>query len=79
MIGENIHPTALMGGHMHCLKVVRPGDELDHHGQKFPTVIGSYVDGQDPYYAGAGFELRDNATVISFTDSEGKTVKEEII
>ena len=79
MIGEYIRPHALLGGHMHCLEVVRPGDELDHHGQMFPTVIGSYVNGQEPYYAGAGFELREDESMICFTDSKGEIVKKEII
>ena len=79
MIGEHIKPNVLLGGHMHRLDVVRPGDELDHHNQMFPTLIGSYVKGHEPYYAGAGFELHEDGMTICFTDSEGEIVKTEII
>lgn len=79
LIGEHIQPQALLGGHMHCLKVIRPGDELDCFGQTFPTVVGSIVKGQDPYYAGAGFELDGEKMTITFTDSEGNVLETESI
>lgn len=79
LIGENIRPHALLGGHMHCLKVIRPGDDLDHFGQLFPTVVGSVVKGQDPYYAGAGFELQKERMIITFTDSQGTVLNEDSI
>ena len=72
-------PHVLLGGHMHCLQVIRPGDELDHFGQTFPTVVGSVVNGQDPYYAGAGFELQEKKMVVTFTDSQGTVLSEESI
>lgn len=79
IIGEYIKPQALLGGHMHCLEVFRTGDEKDHHGQKFPTVVGGYVNGNEPYFAAAGFELQENKMEICFTDSNGEIVKEETI
>ena len=79
LIGDHIAPHALLGGHMHCLKVIRPGDELDHFGQSFPTVVGSVVQGQDPYYVGAGFELQDTKISVCFTDSLEQVISEEII
>ena len=69
----------MLGGHMHCLKVIRPGDDLDHFGQLFPTVVGSVVKGQDPYYAGTGFELQKERMIITFTDSQGTVLNEDSI
>ena len=79
LIGDNVNPHALLGGHMHCLKVIRPGDELDHFGQTFPTVVGSIVQGHDPYYAGAGFELHEEQMEITFTDSESHIVRKDSV
>ncbi len=79
LLGEHIKPQALIGGHMHCLKVIRPGDELDCFGQAFPTVVGSVVKGNDPYYAGAGFELQGTKMNVTFTDSEGVILGEESV
>ena len=77
LLGEKICPTVMIGGHTHTLNVIRPGDEMDSHGQKFPVVIGSCPHANGVDYAGAGFLFGEDEVVVTFTDSQGQVVSEE--
>lgn len=76
LLGEHIHPDAIICGHKHYLELIRPGDEHDHRGQSCPVVIGTAKKGQE-YFAGSGFEFDEKGIVVSFTDCHGETVLKE--
>lgn len=78
LINKNICPTVMISGHMHYLDIVKPGDESDVYGQTFPVVIGSDIKANHEYYAGVGLQFAANQTVVTFTDSLGQTVREEL-
>ena len=69
MIGEHIKPNMLLAGHMHCLKIIRPGDEQDAYGQSFSTVLGATIKKKDPYFAGTGLEMEQGKITVTYTDS----------
>lgn len=79
LIGQNICPTVMISGHMHCLDVVRPGDEKDAYGQTFPVVVGATVKPDHEYYAGAGLSFEGTHTEVSFTDSLGQCVRTHLL
>jgi len=78
LLREFVHPDLLIHGHMHYLKIVRPGDADDHRGQSCPAVIGSDIKG-DEYYAGAGFVFSSKEIRVCFTDDQGHMLTDEIL
>ena len=41
------------------------------------VVVGSELNKNQDYYAGAGLAFDENETIVTFTDSFGKVVREE--
>lgn len=77
LINDNIRPTVMISGHTHSLDIIRPQDEKDAYGQSFSVVVGSSLNKNQDYYAGAGLAFDENETIVTFTDSFGKVVREE--
>lgn len=70
LIGEHIKPDFHLSGHLHECRVIRPGDDGDHFGQTYPTVVGAipYRDDWDKFTACA-ITYNDGITV-QFTDQD---------
>ena len=77
LINDNIRPTVMISGHTHSLDIIRPQDEKDAYGQSFSVVVGSSLNKNQDYYAAAGLIFDENKTIVTFTDSFGKVVREE--
>ena len=76
ILSDEIKPDALISGHMHTMHIIRPGDEEDKRGQKFPVVIASAKNGQE-YFAGGGFAFDEEGIQVTFTDNKGAVIREE--
>ena len=76
ILSDEIKPDALISGHMHTMHIIRPGDEEDKRGQKFPVVIASAKRGQE-YFAGGGFAFDEDGILVTFTDNQGEVIREE--
>ncbi len=78
LLGESIKPDVMITGHVHCLKVIRPGDEWDNRDQSFPVVIGA-ARGENDYYAGAALEFHEKEIHVIFNDNRGTVIMNETL
>ena len=69
----HIRPELMLCGHTHELKIIMPGDELDHFGQPCPVITGSKP-AEDSYTA-TGLVLTDTENEIYFADDAGNLNK----
>lgn len=76
---KKVKPDLMICGHTHRLNISMPGSDYDTYGQPCPVVVASEVIKKGKDFTGGGFEFKDNETVITFTDAEGKIVKTERI
>ena len=78
-IAENIHPHAMICGHVHLTEVWRPGCDRDTYGlQPCPVVIGGTPGSEyKDYFAGCGYTFSKEGIKVTFTDSNGKILGEE--
>lgn len=77
LLREKIKPNLMICGHTHELEIRKAGCEKDSYGQPCPVVISSIPD--ENYFAGCGFEFKDNSIEVVFTDSNGKILSKGII
>ena len=76
ILSDEIKPNALICGHLHTLHIIRPGDEKDNRGQKFPVAVASAKKDRE-YFAGGGFTFDRDGILVTFTDNQGNVIREE--
>ena len=81
LLKEEVKPEVMICGHLHELSVYYPDNtEWNTNGSICPVVVGGDVQKRDgAYFAGCGYIFNDGEIKVSFTDSCGKTLKEQII
>lgn len=77
LLKEYVKPDLMIGGHMHYLAINHPGCEADKNGQPCTVVVGAAL--KEGYYAGTGLKMTADGIEVTFTDSDGKIVKQEWI
>ncbi len=77
LLGENVKPDVMLGGHYHYLEVAHNGDNEKDGVLPFPVVFGS--EPLEDSFAGCGITLGDEKIKITFTDSRKGILSEEEI
>ena len=75
---EQMAPRRILIYHTHTYEAYQQ-DEKDAYGQSFSVVVGSSLNKNQDYYAGAGLAFDENKTIVTFTDSLGQVIREENI
>ncbi len=70
LLNERVDPEFVLSGHTHWQYIARPGEKYDGYGMKFPTVVGTYVDRENPYFAGCGIIWNKGETRVIFNDGD---------
>ena len=65
----------MLCGHLHRAGVVRPGDEHDRRGQRFPMAVAAALN-REKHFTGCAVELKDRETVLRFTNSRREVLAE---
>lgn len=69
---------AMLAGHLHRIRFVRPGDSYDSYKmQTVPTIIASLI--KSDYYAGCGLEFGPEGIEVTYTDSKGAVLGKDKI
>ena len=68
LLREYVKPDVIMNGHEHRVRIIRPGEEMDHRNQPCPVVVGSLIQWYQENFGGAGFEFDGNGIQVTFTD-----------
>ena len=81
LLKEEVKPEVMICGHLHELNVYYPDNtEWNTNGSICPVVVGGDVQKRDgAYFAGCGYIFNGGEIKVSFTDSCGKTLKEQIV
>ena len=70
LLNERIKPEFMLSGHTHWQYIAYPGGKYDGFGMNFPTVVGAYVDRENPYFAGCGIIWESKGIRVVFNDGE---------
>ena len=77
LLNEKIKPEFMLSGHTHWQYIAYPGGKWDGYGMQFPTVVGAFVDRENPYFAGCGLIWEPDGIRVVFND--GKAVLQETV
>ncbi|MBQ7547448.1 MAG: metallophosphoesterase [Clostridia bacterium] len=77
LLRDRMHPDAMLCGHLHTLGIHACGSDFDSLGQPCTVIVGSKPG--KAYFAGTGLLFGKDGIEVSFTDSDGKTLRNEII
>lgn len=80
LLGMYVKPQAMLSGHLHRTVISHPGDDMDHHGQTFPVIVGSHIRtdrGQLLDYVGAAITLENHSMTVAFTDQNHTVLEQE--
>ncbi|MBE6633236.1 MAG: metallophosphoesterase [Ruminococcaceae bacterium] len=78
LLNEKINPEFILSGHTHWQYIAYPGEKYDSYGMRFPTVVGAYVDRENPYFAGCGIIWKQGGLRVIFNDGQ-EILKDQII
>lgn len=77
LLNEKIKPEFMLSGHTHWQYIAYPGSKWDGYGMRFPTVVGAFVDRENPYFAGCGLVWEKEGVRVVFND--GRSVLQETV
>lgn len=70
LLNERIRPEFMLSGHTHWQYIAYPDSKWDGYGMCFPTVVGAYVDRENPYFAGCGLIWENDDVRVVFNDAK---------